>query len=200
MKKYGILILLGLVLLISGCREKGLSYTWSDMEIYIINYTEEDVVATIQDSKGVAVEKIVEPSGISMDRADFKKEVRDDGSQYLYFQDFIKTSFTHFLPSIFFDNIGGEKASQIGDVYSINSRLRSIEVTQHDNILYRSNIILENSYNTLYWVAPSGPFLNVYGVIPFEQRAVDEVYIFWEYREDTSDNLLKCYIGIFPAE
>ncbi len=199
MKKYGILILLGLVLFLSGCKEKVYSYTWSDMEIYIINYTEEDVIATIQDSKGVAVEKIVEPSGISMGRADFKKEVRDDGSHYLYFQDFMRTLIVKPSTESLYD-IDIEKASQIGDVYSINSNLRSIEVTQNDNTLYRSSLLLENSFNTLYWTAPSGPFLNVYGVIPFEQQAVDEVYIFWEYRENTSDNLLKCYIGIFPAE
>lgn len=207
MKKLYILALLGICSLVfTGCVEPINRYSWNYMEIHILNYTDKDVDITVAMKNGDPITKIVPPVEISMTRGNFKIDL--DNTDVLTKQRYLNSFFITEYP---FDryNIGIEKAIQIGETYSdgLDYCPVRIQATQDNTLLYESDIYMDTYLNDLLLYAPSSTTPNIYSVIPFERKKTDNMYVYWTDIEDSStfaqtrkDALLKCYIGIFPAE
>ncbi len=205
MKKLLIAVVLSVVLFIAGCVDPFYSsvYSWETMEVYILNYTNEDISVLLTTQGLDTSEAVVAPSGLTLTQADFKKGL--DKDSYLADPNFKKT--LHMTTSEDTYNIGISKAEKVGDTYiyngvdSMDGTLGNIQVTQNSEILYESDIYVDNAWNELYTRAGTSDYINIYSVIPFERDTIDEVYIYWvEEDSNNKDMLLKCYIGIFPTE
>ncbi len=205
MKKYTYWVLLGVIVSLVGCGDPVYSsvYSWETMEVYILNYTNEDISVLLTTQGLDTSEAVVAPSGLTLTQADFKKGL--DKDNYLSDPNFKKT--LHMTTSEDTYNIGISKAEKVGDTYiyngvdSMDRTLGNIQVTQNSEILYESDIYVDNAWNELYTRAGTSDYINIYSVIPFERDTIDEVYIYWvEEDSNNKDMLLKCYIGIFPTE
>lgn len=206
-EKYILPVLLGaFTLLLVGCVEPVLRFSWRSMEIHVLNYTDNDVEITVSLKNGAPIIKSVPPSEIPMVREDFKIALNDTDA--LTEQEYLKLFFLREYP---FDeyNIGIKKAVQIGGTYSYSRDQRPvyIEATQNNNVLYESNVYMDTYINEVLLTAPSGTTPNIYSVIPFDRTKTEEMYIYWidqegstVFYEEGKEALIKCYIGIFPAE
>ncbi len=197
MKKYGFLLLIGVIVsLIIGCGDPVYYYSWDSIELHILNYTDADVEATLIGKNENVVTAVIPSSGISMTRDQFKKSDDSNTSINEYDHTFFVTDYSSDIY-----RIGMDKAVQLGSTYRYYEDIASVKVTQNSQTLYESNLYLDHAFNKLSFSTPNAWLPNIYSVIPFEKDTIDEVYIYWVKKDkDNKDMLLKCYIGIFPAE